>query len=186
MYKKITDEELLEYIINRNELAFEEVVDRYAKSLYFLAYRFLYSKELSEDIVQECFIKIWQNPEKFNVTKASAKTYFYKITINLCIDYKRKNKNCVVFLNDGADNEIVGTDKNAEEHLLKTEAEKNLFKAMQKLPKKQEVALSLYYFKELKQKEVAEIMSVSVKNVEILIFRAKKNLQKELEGYDEL
>jgi RNA polymerase sigma-70 factor (ECF subfamily) len=186
MYKEKTDEKLLEYIVKRDEPAFKELVNRYAEKLYFLAYKFLYSKELSEDIVQECFIKLWTKSDTFDKSKASAKTYIYRIMINLCIDHNRKSNNKrTIFLGDKTETVIKIKSIKIEERLFNKEIKKFLMCAIKKLPKNQEIALNLYYLKELKQKEIAEIMNVSVKNVEILLFRAKKNLQKEFEKYAE-
>lgn len=71
--------------------SFEEVFAIFSPKLYAFVYRYIKSKEESEEIVQEVFIQIWETRSKLN-EKLSFKSYIYTITKNKIIDYFRRKK----------------------------------------------------------------------------------------------
>lgn len=202
-YKKLSDEELVAYIqkhskenINTAKLAFTELVYRYNKKYYRLAYRFLYSKSEAEDIVQTAFLKLWANPCQWQmIWGVKFSTWFYRVVINLALD---RNRKILPVLSDNS------TDKNIENKTpestqyctenkpedrpedrpeSKLEHKQNLRRiqtAIASLPKRQQTALILCFYEELSLKEAAKIMRTTTGAVKSLLMRAKYNLHKQL------
>jgi len=146
----------------------------------------------AEDIAQEVFVTVFRSVVSFNES-ASISTWIYRITVNKCLDHLRaknrqKNKGFLSMLFSN-DTEAPLHDKHDFDHpgikLEQKETSRYLFQAIDTLPDNQKTAFVLAHIEELPQKEIAEIMDLSVKAVESLLQRAKGNLRKKLSSvYD--
>ncbi|MBI4243863.1 MAG: RNA polymerase sigma factor [Planctomycetes bacterium] len=90
----LKDSELVEYVKKKSagwEEALSEIMKRYKNSLYAFIYSLLRDKHLSEDKLQETFIKFYIAIQSFDSSKKIS-TWLFKISHNLCIDYFRKKK----------------------------------------------------------------------------------------------
>lgn len=178
-----SDEELLDAILyDKDQNAFSDLVLRHSHRFYKLAWRMLSNDQDAEDVVQDAFVKLWRNPSAYNPDKgASFTTWFYKVVVNQCIDFRRRHKNIghvdidTVQLSDGTA---------ADEVYESTEQSDYLEKAIQELPVRQKAALMLCFYEEMSNKEAAEILSVNVKALESLLMRAKSNLRSILKRND--
>ena len=145
---------------------------------------------MAEDITQEVFITIYKSMLGFN-EQSSLSTWIYRIAVNKSLDHlrsKTRQKRSGIFnslfhrdtgeaLYEPADFEHPGIQLEHKENA------RYLFTAIQALPENQKTVFVLAHIEELSQKEIAEIMDVSVKAVESLLQRAKGNLRKKLEFY---
>ena len=87
-----SDEELMFYLSNGEELAFEELYNRYSKRLLGYFIRMLnFDKNLAEDALQDLFLKIAEAPEKFDKSR-SFKTWIFSVASNSCKNYYRHKK----------------------------------------------------------------------------------------------
>jgi len=173
---KSTDYELLLEIQLGSHAHFSKLVERYHQQFYRLAFRYVNQKEIAEDIVQEAFIQLWENPQNYRPKKSQFTTWFYRILINKCLDYQKRKK--TLFL----DNEANIIDENStknEQYLEETEQRIWLENAMYSLPDSQKNALNLCFFDELTNQQAATIMGVSLKSLQSLIMRAKTKLKKQ-------
>jgi RNA polymerase sigma-70 factor, ECF subfamily len=109
---KYTEDELVVHLQQRDQQAFSYLYDNYAAALNAVVYRMVENKELSEDILQEAFVKIWNNFTSYDKTKGRLFTWMLNLTRNLTIDtlrskgYKKQSKisgdeNSVSNLQDG-------------------------------------------------------------------------------------
>ena len=76
-----------------DEVAFEEIFNEYSKKSYYLALKYTKNRDDSDDCVQEIFIKLYRNIEKFDEKKSSFSTWFYQLSKNCILDYL-SSKNC--------------------------------------------------------------------------------------------
>lgn len=96
--KKYSEEELVSLLQNRDQKAFSYLYDNYAAALNGIIYRMVEDRELAEDILQEAFIKIWNNFANYDNLKGRLFTWMLNITRNLTIDtlrskgYKKQSK----------------------------------------------------------------------------------------------
>lgn len=142
---------------------------------------------MAEDIAQEVFVTVYKSVAGFN-EQSSLSTWIYRITVNKCLDHLRaksrqKNKGFLsqLFHRETGDPLY---DKPTFEHpgvqLEQKERSKYLFEAIETLPENQKTVFVLAHIEELPQKEIAEVMDISVKAVESLLQRGKANLRKKL------
>jgi RNA polymerase sigma factor (sigma-70 family) len=141
----------------------------------------------AEDIAQEVFITVYRSILSFN-EKSLLSTWIYRITVNKCLDQLRAQKRQkqhgffnMLFHKDSGE---AMADKPVFDHpgvqLEKKEKSRYLFAAINTLPDNQKTVFILAHIEELPQKDIAEIMNLSLKAVESLLQRAKVNLRKKL------
>jgi RNA polymerase sigma-70 factor, ECF subfamily len=87
----IEDIDLITQSIKGDQAAFAQLLDRYMRSVYLLAYRYLSNSGDAEDIAQEAFFRAWKNLKSFDTTK-SFKTWLFVITKNAAFDLIKKKK----------------------------------------------------------------------------------------------
>ena len=175
--EELDDESLMELVLEQNHQAFSVLVERRHEMFYAAAFRMMHTKEEAEDIVQEGFLKIWQNPKIWKKGKgAKFTTWFYKIITNMCLDKLRKEKIIHVDL----DEKLSVDDISQESALQKINEQKALEAEISKLPLKQKTALNLCVYEEVSNKEAAQIMGINVKALESLLMRAKTGLRDRL------
>ena len=96
--KKYSEEELIFLLKGKDQSAFSYLYDNYSAVLYGVIYKMLDDRELSEDVLQEAFIKIWNNFSNYDNLKGRLFTWMLNITRNLTIDtirskgYKKQAK----------------------------------------------------------------------------------------------
>ncbi|MGH7884901.1 MAG: RNA polymerase sigma factor [Thermodesulfobacteriota bacterium] len=174
------DEELLELINKKDHPAFSELVRRYSKKFYAVSYRILGNRDDSEDMVQDAFLKLWNESDLWE-SKFETKftTWFYRVFINQCLDYKRKK---------GYRNHDEYEESSMGEHstgiIMEQKSSNELInKYIMELPEKQQIALNLCYYENLTREEAGEIMELTTKGVQSLVSRAKENLKSKLRKY---
>ncbi|MEP6927614.1 MAG: sigma-70 family RNA polymerase sigma factor [Ginsengibacter sp.] len=87
--KKYSEEELISLLKNRDQFAFAYLYDNYSGALFGIIYRMLEDRELAEDVLQEAFLKIWNNFSNYDSMKGRLFTWMLNITRNLTIDTVR-------------------------------------------------------------------------------------------------
>jgi RNA polymerase sigma-70 factor (ECF subfamily) len=164
--------------------AFEELVSLYQQKVVNICFRFLGSSEDAEDAAQEVFIEIFRSIKNFR-EDSQLSTWIYRISTAKSIDaLRRKNakKNFSLFsFFESTEDDFVSADINPHEEMEESERRKILHKALNTLPDNQQIAITLNKMEGMTNKEIAEVMKITVQSVDTLIFRAKKNLQKKLE-----
>src|SRR5689334_18612507 len=90
--KHLTDEQLISHFRDANDqAALEELVQRYIGPLYSTARRFTGNSETAADIVQESFVKIWKNIDRFDTTK-QFRSWAFTITTNTALDWLKSKQ----------------------------------------------------------------------------------------------
>lgn len=180
-YSDKSDAQLAEFIVDGNHAAFAELVTRHTDKFFALAYRTLQHQGDAEDVVQNAFFKFWQRPHLWRADKSLFTTWFYRVIINACHDHKRRYSR-----------EVSAEQETFERAMPKSPSEEvnvsdqqelkwrkfRLESAIQSLPASQRDALNLVVYTELPQKQAADILGVSLKALESLLVRAKRNVSK--------
>jgi len=166
-----------DYCTNKSEQAATAFVRKYQSFVYSIAIRYLQSELDAEDIAQEVFIKALNNLYKFR-GDSSLKTWLYRITMNMCVNYKRKKKIISFFKHDEIEDVFVlkSNDRNPEEKFLDSEFENKFFKALNQLPEKQRETFSLRYFDQLSYEEISVMLGTTVGGLKANYFQAVKKL----------
>ncbi|MCK4716860.1 MAG: sigma-70 family RNA polymerase sigma factor [Candidatus Marinimicrobia bacterium] len=181
---KISDEELIRRFQAGDEAAFEEIVHRYKNRLMNFAYRFVLDREESEDIVQDTFLKVYQNRYAYKEI-AKFSTWIYTITANLAktILRKRRNRKLFYFSRLGLEDKDMDFPSKNQEPQKKIEGkfnEQTIQRAILKLPEHFRTAIILRDIQELSYEEISNIINAPLGTVKSRINRARLRLQEEL------
>jgi RNA polymerase sigma-70 factor (ECF subfamily) len=174
------DHELLALVQDGNGHAFAVLVERHNERFYRLAYRYLQSKEAAEDVVQDAFVKLWENPALWQPARNSKfTTWFYRIVVNLCLDVRKKKKP------ETLENDAFIADERepVDEAMMRAQEQKMLEREIAALPERQRMALSLCFDEELTNQEAAEVMGLNLKALQSLIMRAKTTLKERMKAH---
>ena len=176
----INDDELLERIQDGSHEAFSVLVRRHTERFYRLAFRFVQNKEGAEDIVQDAFVKLWEDPAKWRPERNTKfTTWFYRVVVNLCLDWQRKKRPTEL-----EDEALLPDERpSADEPLIRAEEKAMLEKEIASLPERQRTALHLCFEEGLSNQEAADIMGINLKALQSLIMRAKATLKERMRSY---
>jgi len=182
-YASLDDQALMTMVVAGNHDAFAELVARHSSRSLALARRTLRNVADAEDVVQAVFIKLWQRPMAWQASKSAFTTWLYRVVLNGCVDLHRASSpHTVGRLNYDIDevsqlqtadvlDQLTESDQISRRNAL-------LRAAIHDLPASQRDAINLAVYTGLPQRQVAEILGVSVKAVESLLIRAKATLKK--------
>ena len=171
-----SDEEIILLYKNGEEEAFKELINRYTSPIYNFVAR-LANRNDASDIVQETFIKVWKNLNRFDDTKASFKTWIFTIAKNTVTDFLRKKKSLLFTdlekdteedINSFAEN-IPDEDllpDSALQKLQEKEADKKfLNNLLENLHPNYQEVLTLRYQEEMTFEEIGKILNKSLNTV---------------------
>lgn len=149
------------------------------------AYRYVKSKDQACDLVQEAFIKLWNNREQLDPSK-SIKSYMFTIVRNLSLNHIRDHKNRFESLDDkdhSLNALIIHQEQNHHDSYI--EQTVNIInKLIRQLPERQREAFELSRFDGLQHDEIAEVMNISARTVNNHIVAACNALREEYEIYN--
>ncbi len=178
--KAIEDKNFLHKLKKKDPVYLREIIGKYNRRLFFLAYRFTNNHDDAEDIIQEAWIKFFNSLQNFK-GKSSLYTYLYKITVNESLMWLRKNKLKKLLTSrfiEKADNVT------PEEIYLKNEKLSHLNTVVGKLPPKQKKVFLLRHEGNLSFKEIAGILDIKENNAKTLFFYSLKKVKKYLKEND--
>lgn len=169
----------MELILDRNHQAFTELVTRHSSRFYSLAYRTLFDKVAAQDVVQEAFLKLWRNPQRWNGSKGvKFTTWFYQLTLNLCLDINKKKQPLALTPQWDACDDTSDLERVHHQH----QRQQLVDQAIAQLPQTQRTALNLCFYEKRSNQEAADIMGISLKALQSLLIRAKASLRKQLQS----
>lgn len=156
--------ELYDGIRRDDSKAFEALYHLMYKRLYSVANTILEYKELAEETLEEVFTSLWMNRHKADVDNVF--TYLYVLTKNKAIDVKRKEVRWDYLTLEDVHDELLYNPVTPESTIVSKEEIKQIYSIIKSLPEKRRNVLMLVKYHGLKNKEVAEILGISVKTVD--------------------
>jgi len=178
----VSDEALFAKIKEDNVFAFNALFTKYYKPLCFYANKIIGKSELAEEVVQELFIRIWENRLTMQIGK-SVKSYLYRSVYNRSVNYIRDNKasgNTIDLDSSCSDHESY---YNADNEILLSELETKLFEIIDEFPEKQKNVFLLRRFENLSYKEISQKLNMSEKMVEKYLGKSLAVLREALIEY---
>ena len=174
MIKK--DEELIKDYLKGNERAFEILIKRYLKPIFNFVFSLTQDKEITEDLVQEIFVKTWKNLKKYN-PQYSFKTWIFTIAKNTIIDWQREKKEIPFsFLeekNGFFSQNLLDKNPLPDEIFFQKEI-KNF---LEKISLKYREILELYFYEGLNLREISQSLKISLNTVKSRYRRAIRILK---------
>lgn len=141
--------------------------------------RMLLERQRAEEVLQETLMKAWREAARYDPDRARLSTWLHQIAHNLCIDILRRQRREQP-LAENADT-IIGSDKSPESLVQTQETQRQLTTAIGALSQRHRTALILTYYQTLPNRDVAQIMGISVRALESLLVRARRELKTILE-----
>ena len=181
------DEEIVQIVQSGNLELFGELVKRYEAKMMRYARKFLNITEDIEDVVQEVFIKTYQNIKSFNPEKKFS-PWLYRIAHNEFINALKKHKRRKVFSFFELDILLPysfaknGSQDMDKDRMYQPSTRRRWGKAIDKFLDKLEIKyrepIILYYLEELSYKEIADILHIPISTVGICLKRGREKLKK--------
>ena len=169
--------------LNGDGEAFDEIVKELFDPLVFFIDRMVGDTAAAEDIAIDAFTELIVHKHRYNF-KVQLKTYLFMIGRSRALNYIKHRKRL-------AETELQEADhaddrQSLEEQFVRSERHRQLQEALQTLPEDMRIALHLVYFEELSYEDTAKVMKKTKKQVDNLLYRAKKALRTMLEKEGEL
>lgn len=166
-----------------DNLAFEELYNHYFRIIYNLIYVQVRNSETADDIVSETFFKVSRNLSNFDKNRASFSTWINRIAQRTLIDFFRsQGRNQETDWDDDFDAPI-SPNEQPEQQLLQDENKKLLLKALEKLSPRERQIVTMKYFDDMSNVEIAEALDLTATNVGIILFRAMGKLKNSLKKF---
>jgi RNA polymerase sigma-70 factor, ECF subfamily len=179
-----TDEELVARSKTGDTESFNQLVKRWERPIFALAYRTLGREEDARDVTQETFLRAFRALGGF---KGDAKfsSWLYRIALNLCRDWMRKDRRApLVAIPEGIDVEQLATDREPTETIedlaARAELTRGVAAAMEKLPAEQRQAIILKEYHGLTFQEIADLMKCPLSTVKTRVYQGLSTLRKQL------
>lgn len=155
--------------MDQKDLLFKQIFDKNSKKIFNLCYGYTGDADAANDLLQETFLKVWQNLDKFR-EKSLISTWIYRIAVNTCLTWLRAEKRQA---KDELTENII--ESRIEEHNEKNEQVALLYKSISKLEEHDRLIITMV-LDELPYAEIAEISGISEGNLRVKIHRIKQKL----------
>jgi RNA polymerase sigma-70 factor, ECF subfamily len=171
------DAELAAQVRAGDEGAFETIFRRHVTHLCTLAYRYVESRDLAAELVQDVFLRLWRNRAEWDLQE-SIKGYLYRATRNRALDYLKHENVERRWAEDSARARLV----DADAHDPTSDVVDDLARALTFLPERRRQVFLLRWRHDLSYAEIAELMGTTPKTVENQMTRALRTLREHLSG----
>lgn len=169
------DSTLLAAVAAGDEKEFAGLVERHYDIVYRVVWRVTSGHADTEDIVQEAFLKLWNNPTQVRHGVA-LRGWLIRVATNLAIDRARRKQAS----NLENQPEIAASGPDALGRVLGDRSATEINSALARLPERQRLALSLVYFENMSNIDAAAAMEISVEAIESLLARGRRALKADL------
>jgi RNA polymerase sigma factor (sigma-70 family) len=160
-----TEKELLQALQSHDEQAFNYLYDHYSKALFSVILQIIPLQEIAEDVLQEAFLKIWQNIRSYDETKGRLYTWMLNIARNQAIDRTRSKE----FNNRTKTTELSETVYSNAQTVEAGIDDVGLKKTLGNLPDESRKLLELAYFQGYTQDEISKILNIPLGTVKTRI-----------------
>ena len=162
MSEDLSDKELLLRFRNADSrnYAFNLLVRKYQKKIYWHIRRMVISHEDADDVTQDTFVKVWKHLDGFK-EEAQLFTWIYRIATNEALGFLRKKRNKFLIPLVNVENKLART-LVQDPHFSGDAIQLKLQQAILKLPEKQRLVFNMKYFDELKYEEMSAVLGTSV------------------------
>ena len=169
------DRELIRlfFVEGKENYAFQLIVREYSQRLYWLIRRIVIDHHDADDILQDTFIKVYQNLKNFE-GKSSLYSWMYRIATNEALNFLKKKKI------DRIEDETLIESLKADPYFNGDEEYARFLEIVHTLPDKQKLVFQLKYFEKLKYEEIAELLGGSIGSLKASYHHAVRKIEKSI------
>jgi RNA polymerase sigma-70 factor (ECF subfamily) len=181
-----TDEELVALSIDGDVDSFNQLVVRWERPIYALAYRVIGREEEARDIVQETFLRAFRGIGNFR-GQAKFSSWVYRIALNLCRDWIRRERRAPIAPTpEGVDvielAAAQGPAESIEELVARHDMSRAVAKAMEQLPEEQRTAIVLKEYHGMTFQEIADLQGCPLSTVKTRLYQGLSVLRRQLQA----
>jgi RNA polymerase sigma factor (sigma-70 family) len=174
------DFELVQLAIEGDQKAYTDLMEHYKKPVYSTALKLVNNKDDAMDITVETFAKAFSNLKKYS-SDYSFSTWLFRIATNNCIDFLRKKKAHVIFVDIKADEyelvpelQIKSDVPNPEENSIQKQQKEQIKLIIEKLPSKYQILITMYYFDDMSYEAISAMLDIPSGTVKGRLYRARE------------
>jgi RNA polymerase sigma-70 factor (ECF subfamily) len=158
--------------------AYRMLMERHLSTIVSVGRRMLRDDAEAEDVAQEAFLRLWRSSATLEIGPAGIRPWLRRVVSNLCLDRVRGQGRVKTV------DELPEVPEPAKQlaALESQDMQRRVGSAMQKLPDRQRLALTLFHFEGMSQIEIGQVMGVSDEAVESLLSRARRQLKADLKS----
>jgi RNA polymerase sigma-70 factor (ECF subfamily) len=173
------DNELIPRVRRGDLAAFEALYDKYKGQVYRTALAIIRDKSAAEDILQECFLRVYAHIDKIDISRPLS-PWIHRIAVNLSYNWVTKRQRWFPLLGEVVD-QFVGDHHGSPEHILeREELQRIVQEAIHSLSFAQRVVIILFYLNGFSLEEIAYILDCPVGTVKSRLYYGRQNLRRKL------
>ena len=182
-YQGLRDGQLVELVARKDASALEALYDRYGRAAYSLARRILTEETLAQDVVQEVFLSLWRNADRFDAGRGTVATYVLSMTHHRAVDVVRREEHLRRWRTSDEGLELEPDPKpGVETQVEASERRAEVRAVLDELPPAQREALLLAYFGGYTQREVAALVGVPLGTVKTRMAAGMRKMKEALQN----
>lgn len=167
-----------------DKYSFKALFQLYEKYLYCLCYSYTQNQQDALDLVQEIYIKVFNNIKTFDES-LPFHPWIRKISVNTCLNFRRTIKNNILSLNQSIEEDItledmLVSDDDVEDEIMNLEIKDIIKNNLKEIPDKYRIIIVLRYYENLNYNEISKILGKPLGTVKTDLYRAKALLRKKL------
>lgn len=164
------DTALVERTLNGERNAFGQLVDRYQKVVYNVAYRVVGNTQDAEDVAQTVFLKVYENLSTYN-PRYQFFSWLYRIAVNEAVNAKKRLRPMIELTEDSALEQ-----QTPHDGAVAVDVENQIGSALMSLTPENRAILILRHYQEFSYKDIAYIMELSEQKVKSRLYSARRRL----------
>jgi RNA polymerase sigma-70 factor (ECF subfamily) len=171
------DKEIITKVLAGDINLYRHIVEKYKDKIFnYVNYTYAKDSDAAEDLVQETFIRAFDNLKKFDLERPFS-PWLFKIATNIALTYVGKRKSISLDILPEVQDKVDITEKIHNKTMREL-----LVKKIETLPSNYQEVINLHYWQEMKYEEIAGILSVPIGTVRTWLYRAKAMLKESLDG----
>ena len=180
-----TDEELVALSMSGDSESFNQLILRWERPIYALAYRTLGREEEARDVVQETFLRAFRGLKNFR-GQAKFSSWIYRIALNLCRDWMRRERRAPIAPTpEGVDLVELAAEQepaeSIEDLVARHDMSRVVARAMARLPDEQRMAIILKEYHGMTFQEIADLQGCPLSTVKTRLYQGLSVLRRQLE-----
>jgi RNA polymerase sigma-70 factor (ECF subfamily) len=179
----MTDDQLVARAQEGDLPAFEELVKKYQREVYGLAWRMVSDSEEAKDLAQQAFLQAFVHIKSFR-RDAQFRTWLFRIAINQCYNFLKARKKFGEPI-DSDEVNLVGEGASPEAELVTQDDRRRLYEALAQLPAKQRAVITLKIEQGLSYQEISQVLGGTAGAARVNYCQALKTLKKHMQSEDE-
>ncbi|GMU85690.1 MAG: RNA polymerase sigma factor SigK [Ignavibacteriales bacterium] len=188
-FSGLSEVKIIQGIAHKHERSLSELYDLYGMLCYRIIYRITRDRMLSEEILQNVFVRVWENAENFSEQKGSVYSWITAITRNLAIDKIRSKEFKEQMLKSETQDDFSEHEnspgRNGLQSLLIDETAERVTKAMNQIPPEQKLVIEMSFFEGMTHNEISEALELPLGTVKTRMRQGLIKLHRLLEKYND-